>query len=117
MLLGAVGALVLLLAQGAGSASALTYGGALEYGRYWSETYWGYGSTPEYCTGPYENVRGRTQWACYGHMKYKCLYWQVNVDPYGNLTYIRNRGCPAVRTSPPPAEASPPAPQPGSAAG
>lgn len=44
-----------------------------------------------FCNGPYENVRHKTQWACYGEMtesRYPSSpYWQINLDPYGEVTY------------------------------
>jgi hypothetical protein len=59
---------------------------------YWATRHavedWGWQATGEYCTGPYENVKGRTQWACYGKNE-GGWKWQVNVDPYGSQTYAR----------------------------
>lgn len=49
----------------------------------------GWAST-ERCEGPFENVEYKTQWACYGHL---WTYlgagegWQINLDPYGHITY------------------------------
>jgi hypothetical protein len=40
----------------------------------------------EYCTGPYENVVGKTQYACYGSDT-NGFTWQVNVGPDGEQTY------------------------------
>jgi hypothetical protein len=41
-----------------------------------------------WCAGPYENVRYKTQWACYGKFLQSIEpYWQVNLDPYGYVTY------------------------------
>jgi hypothetical protein len=28
-----------------------------------------------------------TQWACWGSVPAEGLYWQVNLDPYGHVTY------------------------------
>lgn len=74
----------------------LTYAGAEEWTKYWSEVEWGDGSTVFECYNTGENVKGKTQWYCYGEMLYKCLEWQVNVGPYGERTYIADLGCPSV---------------------
>jgi hypothetical protein len=46
------------------------------------------------CHGPYENVKGRTQWATYPRVRYNVTGdvndGQVNVDPYGNPVYTWN---------------------------
>jgi hypothetical protein len=46
------------------------------------------------CHGPYENVRGKTQWATYPRLRYNVdgheSNAQVNVDPYGTITYENN---------------------------
>jgi hypothetical protein len=42
---------------------------------------------PYECRGPYENVKGKTQWACFGEMDAHEHGWQVNIDPYGTATY------------------------------
>lgn len=41
---------------------------------------------PYECRGPFENVKGKTQWACLGHFS-TGKNWQVNVDPYGTWVY------------------------------
>ncbi len=44
------------------------------------------------CTGPFENVKGKTQWACYGKMSegtQNGKFFQINVDPFGTLTFER----------------------------
>lgn len=50
-----------------------------------------YYSSPA-CTGPYENVEHKTQWACYGILEggsHSGKYWQINLDPYGTITFER----------------------------
>jgi hypothetical protein len=88
-----------VLALGGTSASAastpahtikpyLTYNGALSRAAYLASEDWGRPAEGEYCTGPYENVRHHTQWACYGYFTDGGTgSWQVNVDPYGEQTY------------------------------
>lgn len=43
------------------------------------------------CHGPYENVKGKTQWATYPRVRYNVNgtthNGQVNVDPYGTETF------------------------------
>jgi hypothetical protein len=43
------------------------------------------------CKGPYENVKGKTQYATYPKVRYNVNgstnNGQVNVDPYGSWTY------------------------------
>ncbi len=98
-LLVVLGVCAALLAVSAATASALTYEGALEYSQYWAQKYWGGSEIAQYCTGPYENKRGKTQWACYGYNQDNCWTWQINLDPYGTVTYDTH-GCPAVVTRP-----------------
>lgn len=92
-------ALALLLVSAA-SAFALTREGAEAYAAYHAELDWpneastGVAYT-NYCTGPYENKQGKTQWACYGGFLNKCLKWQVNVGPYGEQTY-HTGGCTTI---------------------
>jgi hypothetical protein len=76
----------------------LTYGGAEEWTKYWSEVEWGIGSVvfANGCHNTGENREGHTQWYCYGEMTHQCLEWQVNVGPYGERTYIADLGCPSV---------------------
>jgi hypothetical protein len=95
-----------LCAVGAVSASALTYAGAAERSTYLATQWWGGGEVFQYCTGPYENVRGKTQYACYGYNQNYCLHWQINLDPYGSVTY-QTHGCPAVRTNGAPGASGP----------
>ncbi|HWJ50632.1 MAG TPA: hypothetical protein VNR42_06400 [Solirubrobacteraceae bacterium] len=70
------------------SASALTYAGAQEWSRHWAEVDSGWLSNEPRCEGPFENVKGKTQWACYANfVNHGYLGWQVNVGPYGEQTY------------------------------
>jgi hypothetical protein len=71
---------------------ALTQGGAEASAATKAAGKWGgfayYYSNPG-CKGPYENVEGKTQWACYGRLEgggNSGKYWQINVDPYGNIS-------------------------------
>ncbi len=44
----------------------------------------------ERCEGPFENVKGKTQYACYGEIVGNVginATWQINLDPYGKITY------------------------------
>ncbi len=44
------------------------------------------------CTGEFENVEGKTQWACYGKMKEGSengKYFQVNIGPFGEDVFDR----------------------------
>ncbi len=46
----------------------------------------------EGCTGPFENVKGKTQWACYGSLSggpQNGKFWQINLDPFGTITFER----------------------------
>jgi hypothetical protein len=84
-----------VLSVSAVSASALTRGGAEEWSISWAYQDYGGGAWEiNYCTGPYENVRGHTQWACYGHdINGGCREWQINVGPYGEQTYHTGLYC------------------------
>jgi hypothetical protein len=48
-------------------------------------------ASPDYpyeCRGPYENVVGKTQWACFGYFENAGSdEWQVNIEPYGEQVY------------------------------
>jgi hypothetical protein len=61
---------------------------AAEFAEGWAEVRWGGKAKTEYCTGPYGNgkTHGETQWACYGKDS-GGFSWQVNVDPWGELTF------------------------------
>lgn len=61
---------------------------ASEFSEAWAEYLWGGTAKTEYCTGPYGNgkTHGETQWACYGKDS-GGFHWQINVDPWGGLTY------------------------------
>ncbi len=61
---------------------------ASEFAEAWAEDLWGGTAKTEDCTGPYGNgkTHGETQWACYGKDS-GGFHWQINVDPWGELTY------------------------------
>lgn len=71
----------------------LTRGNALEIAVSDAYFFWaGQGFTENnFCNGEYENVRHKTQWACYGEFTEapypSSPYWQINLDPYGEVTY------------------------------
>lgn len=67
----------------------LTKAGAESRAQEWAEYDWSASAGTTRCTGPYENVRGHTQWACYGIFVNGPMNeeWQVNVGPYGEQTY------------------------------
>lgn len=90
-------------------AFALTKAGGEAYAAYHAEIDWpGKGpAETSYCTGPYENKVGKTQWACYGDFPFNCFHWQVNVGPYGEQTYEKPGGCPAIVQAANGAEESP----------
>ncbi len=60
---------------------------ALEAATDWADALWGPPEGGSYCTGPYGNgkTHNETQWACYGVGS--GFAWQVNVDPWGEMTY------------------------------
>jgi hypothetical protein len=61
---------------------------ASEFAEAYAEELWGGVAKTERCEGPYENVRGKTQWACFGHdTGGGGFHWQINVGPFGELTY------------------------------
>ncbi len=82
-------------------ASALTRSGAEEWSIYWANRdFYASAWAVSHCTGPYENVKGHTQWACYGfNMNGGCQEWQINVGPYGEQTYHRGLYCETKRTT------------------
>ncbi|HEV3045928.1 MAG TPA: hypothetical protein VGY13_01075 [Solirubrobacteraceae bacterium] len=86
------------LGAGAAVASALTYEGALVLSQARAQEKWGGAEHVQRCEGPFENVEYKTQWACYGYNADNCWTWQVNLDPYGHVTYATH-GCPAVESS------------------
>jgi hypothetical protein len=85
--------LALVTIGGTEEASALTKNGAeLKASQLavkkWSATVIG----EEPCVGEFENVKGKTQWACYGILyngPYAYKYWQINLDPYGTDVFDR----------------------------
>jgi hypothetical protein len=88
----------LLLTVGVPLASALTKSGAEEWSLHWAKVAGWSNPYIEECTGPYENVEGKTQWACYGRgdgeARCQGTGWQANVGPYGELTYAEKwNGC------------------------
>lgn len=96
MLLVCVGCAALIVAASAfaGARPALTRANAESRSSVDAANIWGgqvYKIAPS-CTGPYENVKGRTQWACYGGFEtgaHAGEYWQINLDPYGTITFDR----------------------------
>jgi hypothetical protein len=92
---------VAAFAAAASPASALTRSGAEEWSIYWASRDFGGGAWAiRYCTGPYENVKGKTQWACHGFdMNGGCREWQINVDPYGSQTYHRGLYCETLKSA------------------
>jgi len=90
-----IGVLALLLGASVTPASALTRAGAAEAAEYWATVDYGGGAwSVTHCTGPYENVKGKTQWACYGYNKNGgCEDFQINVGPYGEQTYHTGLYC------------------------
>jgi hypothetical protein len=66
--------------------------GAEEIAKSDAESLWGYKAFSDGCTGPYENVKGKTQWACYGFLENGAEEdpgYQINLGPYGEITYDR----------------------------
>ncbi len=68
--------------------------GAWELTEEYAELKWGpllRGALTESCSNEYENVYLHTQFACYGiiynDFSEILSHWQINVDPYGNITY------------------------------
>jgi hypothetical protein len=44
------------------------------------------------CVGPFENVKGKTQWACYGFLEggpQGGKHFQINLDPFGTIVFER----------------------------
>lgn len=82
-------------ATATGVSPQLTRGGAVAYAEYWAEVDSGRVASGASCSGPYANEWGKTQWVCSVWILNACDEWHVHVDAWGNLTYIRNVGCPA----------------------
>src|ERR1700733_13505320 len=87
--------MVLVPSAFAGARPALTKGDAENKAPVKAANKWGgqvWWRTGKECAGPFENVAGHTQYACYGGFEtggHAGQYWQINLDPFGTITFER----------------------------